>query len=118
MFAELLCRSNFSFLRAASHPEELVAQASSLGLAALGLADLDGVYGLPKAYWKARQCPGLKLILGAELSLELEGGQRLGLVLHAKSKPGWSLLCRLLTASHADKPMGQAGLAWGKLLLK
>src|SRR5260221_6980645 len=104
MFAELLCRSNFSFLRGASHPEELISQAAALKLPALGLADLDGVYGLAKAFWRAKQHPELKLIFGAELSVEAEGDGRLGLVLHAKSKAGWALLCRLITASHEGKP--------------
>ena len=108
MPVELLARTNYSFLRGASHPEEMTEQAAALGLTALGLADLDGVYGLPKAYWKSRSLQGLKLIYGAELTLE--GAPPL--VLHAKTKAGWSLLCQLLTASHADKPKGEAGLGW------
>ena len=108
MTVELLARSNFSFLRGASHPEELVERAVALGYEALGLADLDGVYGLPKAWWKAKQHPSLHFIDGAELSLE-RGGLRGGLSLLARDKAGWALLCRLLTASHADRPKGQAG---------
>ncbi|HTB22650.1 MAG TPA: error-prone DNA polymerase [bacterium] len=125
-YAELLCRSNFSFLRGASHPEELLGRADALGYHALALSDLDGVYGIPKAYWKGKSLDaeaagqGRKacaLIHGAELSLEREdpeagGVRRAGLVLLARDKPGWSLLCRLLTASHADKPKGEAGLSW------
>ena len=115
--AELLCCSNYSFLQGASHPEELVQAAHELGYGALALCDLNGVYGLPKAYWKwkslreEQQSP-LKLILGAELSLSTAAGQPVGLALLAKSLEGWSLLCRLLTASHADQPKGQARLAW------
>jgi error-prone DNA polymerase len=112
MYAELLCRSNFSFLRGASHPEELVTEAQALGLAALGLADRDGVYGLARAWGKAREMPGFKFICGAELSLE--GGA--GLSLLAKNKAGWSLLCRLITASHAGQPKGEARLSFAELL--
>ena len=50
MYAELICRSNFSFLRGASHPEELVATAARLGLQALALTDGDGLYGVVKAH--------------------------------------------------------------------
>ncbi len=81
-------------------------RAVSLGYAGLGIADLNGVYGLPKAFWKAKESPGFKLVCGAELRME----QGANLVLHAKTKAGWSLLCRLITASHADRPKGQACL--------
>ncbi|HXC63086.1 MAG TPA: PHP domain-containing protein, partial [bacterium] len=128
-YAELLCRSNFSFLRGASHPEELLTRADALGYQALAIADLDGVYGLPKAYWKGKTLAAeaeaqgrraCKLIHGAELSLErVELGaepRRAGLVLLARDRAGWSLLCRLLTASHAGKPKGTAGLEWDVFL--
>jgi error-prone DNA polymerase len=115
MHAELLARSNFSFLRGASSPEELVERAVALGYGALGLADLDGVYGLAKAWFRSGQLGGLKLLAGAELTLEAVDG-RGGLALLARDKAGWSLLCRLITASHADKPKGQAGLAWPDFL--
>ncbi len=88
------------------------ASAAASGLTALGLADLDGVYGLAKAHWKAKDLPGFKLLCGAELTLE--GAPPL--VLHARTKAGWSLLCRLITASHADKPKGEAGLQWGRFV--
>jgi len=116
-YAELLCRSNYSFLRGASHPEELVQAAHDLGYGALAISDLNGVYGLPKAFWKWKslreeaQSP-LKLILGAELSLHTAQGQAVGMALLAQGLAGWSLLCRLLTASHADKPKGRARLDW------
>ena len=45
MYTELVCRSNYSFLEGASHPEELVFQAVQLGLSGLALNDGDGLYG-------------------------------------------------------------------------
>ena len=45
-YAELHCHTNFSFLDGASHPEELVAEAARLGLAALAVTDHDGFYGI------------------------------------------------------------------------
>jgi error-prone DNA polymerase len=115
MFAELLARSNYSFLRGASQPEELVERAADLGYGALAIADLGGVYGLAKAWYKVRARPAFKFIAGAELGLE-QGAARGGLALLARNKEGWSLLCRLLTAAHAGKPKGQAGLDWDAFL--
>src|SRR3954469_3713174 len=111
-YVELRCRSNYSFLRGASFPEELVAQAVQLGLRGLALTDLDGVYGLPRAWTQARDFPAFKLITGAELTLE--GHPPLTLL--AQDKAGYGLLCRLLTAAHADKPKGKAALAWKTFL--
>ena len=54
-YAELHCLTNFSFLRGASHPEELVAQAKELGLSALGICDRDGLYGAARAYSVAKE---------------------------------------------------------------
>src|SRR5690606_17280689 len=68
MFAELLGRSCFSFLRGASHPEELVERAHQLGHAAFGLCDLDGLYGVVRGWTRARDL-GLPFLVGAELTL-------------------------------------------------
>jgi error-prone DNA polymerase len=68
MFAELLACSSFSFLRGASHPHEVVAQAKELGLDALALCDLDGLYGSARAFIAGREL-SQRLIVGAELSL-------------------------------------------------
>jgi error-prone DNA polymerase len=65
-FAEFGVTTNFSFLRAASHPEELVEQAKDLGLAAIGIADRNSVAGVVRAHVMARQ-KGLRLAVGARL---------------------------------------------------
>jgi DNA polymerase III alpha subunit len=62
MYAELVCRSNYSFLKGASHPEELVRRAAELGLSALALCDDDGLYGAVKAHLEAKEL-GLKLLI-------------------------------------------------------
>jgi error-prone DNA polymerase len=110
MYSELECKTNFSFLRGASHPSELVDRAVELGLPALALDDHDGVYGIPKAYWRAKDTR-LKLITGASVSVE--GHPRLALL--ARTRAGYGLLCRLLTASHAGKEKGKAALSWAEL---
>ena len=71
-YAELHCWSNFTFLEGGSHPEELVERASALGLRGLALTDRDGVYGAVR-FAKHTQPAKLGAILGAELTLELDG---------------------------------------------
>jgi len=68
-FAELCAQSCFSFLRGASHPEEIIEHAGKLGLHALGLVDLDGLYGIARAH-AATQHHDVQLIVGATLTLE------------------------------------------------
>ena len=53
-YAELHCRSNYSFLDGASHPHELVERAGELGLVALALTDRSGLYGVVRAWEAAR----------------------------------------------------------------
>ena len=82
MYAELVCRSNFSFLQGASHPEELVTRAAELGLSALALTDQDGLYGVVKAYLQARAL-GLKLLVASRLTLT-DGPEVVALVQDAR----------------------------------
>ncbi|MBI2711914.1 MAG: PHP domain-containing protein [Bdellovibrio sp.] len=114
-YAELICRSHYSFLRGASHPKELVQQAIELGLTALAITDRDGVYGMPKAYRAIQTSEpktSLKLIVGAELSFEDQA--RLHLI--SLDRKGYGLLCRLLTASHEGKEKGKAALDWKRFI--
>ena len=67
-YAELHCRSNFSFLRGASHPGELVGRAHALGYAALAITDECSLAGVVRAHVQAREL-GLPLIVGAEMTL-------------------------------------------------
>ncbi|MDA0979191.1 MAG: PHP domain-containing protein, partial [Proteobacteria bacterium] len=62
-YAELHCISNYSFLRGASHPEELVRQAARLGYRAIALTDECTMAGVVKAHVAARE-QGIKLIVG------------------------------------------------------
>ncbi|MFU8821212.1 MAG: error-prone DNA polymerase [Gammaproteobacteria bacterium] len=91
-YAELHCLSNFSFLRGASHPAELVQRAAELGYEALALTDECSVAGVVRA-WEAAREFGLKLIVGSELRLE----DGLRLVLLAADRAGYGRLCRLIT---------------------
>jgi len=91
-YAELHCLSNFTFLRGASHPHELVGQAAELGYEALAITDECSVAGVVRAHVaaKGRQ---LKLIIGSELRLACG----LKLVVLATDRRGYGRLCRLIT---------------------
>jgi len=68
-YAELHCISNYSFLRGASHPEELVKQASALGYRAIAMTDECSVAGVVKAHVAAKEV-GIKLIVGSEFHFD------------------------------------------------
>ncbi len=91
-YAELHCLSNFSFLRGASHPEELVARAQQLGYSALALTDECSFAGVVRAHAAAKEC-GLPLILGSEI--QFAGGPRLALL--ATDREGYGNLSELIT---------------------
>ncbi len=95
-YVELRCRSAFSFLEAASNPEDLALRAADLGYPALALADRGGVYGIPRFHQAARAA-GLHAIVGA--SLEVAG--LAPLLLLVEERRGYRNLCRLLTCAHA-----------------
>ena len=66
-YAELHCKTNFSFLEGASHPDELVARAAELGYAALAITDRNSLAGVVRAHGAAKPL-GLKLLIGAEIT--------------------------------------------------
>ena len=67
-YAELHCLTNFTFLRGASHSEELVERASKLGYSALAITDECSLAGVVRAHVAAKEA-GLKLIIGTELTI-------------------------------------------------
>ncbi len=106
-YAELHCLSNFTFLRGASHPEELVARATELGYAALAITDECSVAGAVRAHVAARET-GLRLIIGSEFVLH--DGPRI--VCLAATRAGYGALCRLITRGRRAAPKG--GYALGR----
>ena len=100
-YAELHCISNFTFLRGASHPEELVSRAAELGYRALALTDECSVAGLVRAHAAARDLP-LQLIAGSEFCLT----DGLRLVLLARNRRGYGQLCALITRGRRAAPKG------------
>jgi error-prone DNA polymerase len=114
VYAELVSRSNYSFLRGASHPEELVVRAAELGLSALAIADDDGLYGLVKAHLEAK-ARGLKLLLASSLTLEWDRAPGPGVVLYVEDATGYANLCELISESRLSHPKGEAGLDWRRV---
>ncbi len=108
-------RSSFSFLRGASHPEEMVARAAELGLDGLSLCDRNGLYGSVRALRAAREL-GQRVIVGAELEVgeHEKGSEPPLLALLAQTHGGYQNLCRLLTLSHHGREKGTSALdpAW------
>ncbi|SVA91807.1 uncharacterized protein METZ01_LOCUS144661, partial [marine metagenome] len=100
-YAELHCLSNFTFLRGASHPEELVQQAHALGYRALALTDECSVAGIVRAHVAARAC-NLSLIIGSEFLL----ADGLRVVFLAKNRTGYRNLTRLITRARRAAPKG------------
>jgi error-prone DNA polymerase len=106
-YAPLWCKSNFSFLEGASHPEELVETAASHGLPALALTDRDGVPGLVRAHVRAREL-GVGLVAGSEVTLD-DGST---IVLLAETREGYGRLCTLLTRGRLRSPKGESRVGW------
>jgi error-prone DNA polymerase len=114
-YAELAISTNFSFLRGASHPEELVREAMTLGLAGIGIADRNSVAGVVRAYSALEQLkehlrderpdadlPPFKLVVGARLCFA-DGTP--DILAYPQNRAAWGRLTRLLTVgkSRAEK---------------
>ncbi len=106
MYAELHALSNFSFLRGASQPEELVAQAAWLGYQALAVTDECSLAGIVRAHVAAK-AQGLPLLIGSELHCTDD----LSLVALATSRAGYGALCRLISKARRASPKGSYALA-------
>jgi error-prone DNA polymerase len=96
-YAELHCTTNFSFLRGAAHPDELVRAAHALGYEALAITDYATLAGIVRAHAAAKQV-GLKLVVGAAL----EPVDAAPLVVWAADRTGYGNLCRLLTRGYEN----------------
>ena len=110
-YAELQVTTNYSFLRGASHPEELFAQAAALGLPALGVADRNTLAGVVRAHRCAAET-GVRLVVGCRL--DLAGGPPV--LVYPADRAAYARLCRLLTLGkgRAGRP-GGCDLAWADL---
>ena len=118
-YAELHCITNFTFLRGASHPQELVAQAWELGYDALAITDECSVAGVVRAHMAVQkiaaarkaanggqEVKALQLLIGAEFRLECG----LRFVALAIDRRGYARLCRLITRGRRAATKGEYSL--------
>src|SRR5881394_928880 len=92
-YAELDVTTNFSFLRGASHPDELVFTAAMLGYRALAVTDVNSLAGVVRAHAAAKQVKGFHLLVGARLQLT----DAPDLLVWATDRAAYGRVCRLLT---------------------
>lgn len=116
-FAELLAATNYSFLRGASHPAEMVACAHALGMAGIGIADRNSVAGVVRAHTAWRGIggvkSGLRLVVGARLVFA-DGTP--DVIAYPSTRHGWGRLTRLLTLGNRRAEKGDCILHLPDLL--
>ncbi len=116
-FAELAAATNFSFLRGASHPEEMVARAAELGLAGIGIADRNTLAGVVHAHVFAREnraaLAGMRVAPGARLAFD-DGTP--DILAYPKDRAAYGRLCRILTGGNLRAPKGECRLTLEDLL--
>lgn len=104
-FAELAIATNFSFLRGASHAEELVMAAEALGLSAIGIADRNTLAGVVRVHAAAKEA-GIRLLVGARLVLE-DGFE---VIAYPQDREAYGRLTKLLTLGNRRAPKGECHL--------
>ncbi len=116
-FVELLARSNFSFLQGSSHPEEMSLRAQELGYKGLALCDLNGLYGVVRAF-QAIEYPSQFLVPDENLNrdftfhcgseMQLKDGSSVALL--PMNKDGYTNLCQIITESKRSSEKGFSNL--------
>ncbi|HKS88704.1 MAG TPA: PHP domain-containing protein, partial [Stellaceae bacterium] len=104
-YAELQVTSNFSFLRGASHSDELVLTAAALGHAAIAITDRNSLAGIVRAHHAAKTV-GIRLVVGVRLDLA-DGAS---LLAYPEDRAAYGRLTRLLTLGKRRAPKGECRL--------
>ena len=120
-FAELVAATNYSFLRGASHPAEMVAEAINLGMTGIGIADRNSVAGVVRAWTFLKELQvrqpdtvaGFRLVVGARLVFS-DGTP--DIVAYPVSRHGWGRLTRLLSTGNLRAQKGDCILHLADLL--
>jgi error-prone DNA polymerase len=116
-FAELVAATNYSFLRGASHPADMVWRAALLGMNGIGIADRNSVAGVVRAHvaWREvrAQMPDFRLVVGARLVFADDTPD---MVAYPMSRLGWGRLTRLLTLGNRRAVKGDCLLYFEDLL--
>src|SRR4029079_17643180 len=109
-YAELAVTTNFSFLRGASHPREMVETADALGQIAIGIADRNSFAGVVRAYDEAKN-RAIKLVVGTRL-VTIDGFEVLA---YPTDRQAYGRLCRLLTAGNLAAQKGECHLTFDEI---
>src|SRR6476661_2420706 len=112
-FAELITCTNFSFLRGASHPHEMVQRAAKLGLAAIGIADRNTLAGVVRAHQAAKE-HGTHVLVGARL-VTTDGFET---VCYPIDRAAYGRLCRLLTSGNRRTIKGECHFTFEEMLVE
>ena len=110
-YAELVVTTNFSFLRGASHPQEIVAAADELGCFAVGIADRNSFAGVVRAFDEARNRK-IKLLVGTRL-VTIDGFE---VVAYPTDRAAYGRLCKLITAGNLKAKKGECHLTFEQIL--
>jgi error-prone DNA polymerase len=110
-YAELAVTTNFSFLRGAAHPREMVARADELGLAAIGIADRNSFAGVVRAYDEAKK-RNIKLLVGTRL-VTTDGFE---VIAYPTDRDAYGRLCRLLTQGNRKAKKGECHIGFDDIL--
>ena len=110
-YTELHVTSNYSFLRGASHVEELFVAAKALGLSALAVTDHNTLAGIARAHARAEEI-GIRLVVGCRLDLR----DGLPVLVYPTDRAAYGRLCRLLTLGKGRAGKGGCDLAWADLV--
>jgi len=134
-YAELQVTSNFSFLRGASHVEELMAQAKLIGLPAIGITDRNTLAGIARSHQRAEDV-GIRLVVGCRLDLMFAPTRRIGgpapamtrgqaasvmvsdspsVLVYPTDRAAYARLCRLLSIGKGRAGKGACELSWQDL---
>ena len=106
-YAELHCKTNFSFLEGASHADELVSRAGELGYHALAITDRNSLAGVVRAHAAAKQ-NGMKLLIGAEI-VPVDASP---LILLATDRKAYGRLARLITRGRMNAEKGECRITF------
>ena len=105
--------SNFSFLRGASHPHDMIATAAAMGWQAIGLSDYGTMAGMVRAHMAAKQA-GITLLIGVCLEMVAEGETTdittmPEVILYARNRAGYGVICQLLSHLNMsyERPKGE-----------
>src|SRR5271170_5287900 len=110
-YAELAVATNFSFLRGASHPQEMVATADELQLTAIGIADRNSFAGVVRAYDEAKNRK-VRLLVGTRL-VTIDGFETLT---YPTDRAAYGRLCRFITAGNLKAKKGECHLTFEEIL--